>query len=423
MTPSNESSRSGSVHHRLVLLLIVLGLGLPLLLGWFMIISPGSVSPQEARQRLSNSETHLVAVDSRVLTAFPHATLWPMGEIQRVQSLDEVPMDYRTKDVLLVCPGGIQSSLAARHLRRLGMLNVHGIRGGLQAWISEPDGNNPSLDGPFFRPSPLPEQAAAILSFFGVKAIYSLLSAALIFLLWREKATDLSALRRSLILFFIGEAFCFVNVMGFGDQNLLLEHLHSAGMVLSLAFGTFSLLEGLDARLIHFSDESRCAALGLCKTCIKHAPVPCGLRRLFLLTIPGLIITAALPLFSPFRETAYTTRIFGVLHGYRHPVVHQLYELRLLPLVAILFLGACFLVLLFVEHRRVEISKLLLSAAAGALTFSYFRLLLVSAFIDHQVWFATWEETSELIFVATVAGILLVFHRSLLTAFPMTSQP
>jgi hypothetical protein len=212
--------------------------------------------------------------------------------------------------------------------------------------------------------------------------------------------------------------------MAFFEDSILLEHLHSIGMVLSLAFAAYALLEGLDIRLVHFSDDVRCAAAGLCRACIKYSDVACGLRRMFLFLIPATAILAAIPLFSSFRETTYNTRIFGILHSYRHPVIHQFYELRFLPAAALILLAACFIVLYFFEHRTVPVSKILFSAAVGAAGFSYFRLFLVASFIDSQVWFAAWEETTELLFVGVIAGTLLIFGRSLGFAItPATDIP
>jgi hypothetical protein len=199
--------------------------------------------------------------------------------------------------------------------------------------------------------------------------------------------------------------------MFFGDHNLFFEHLHSVGMVISLAFFAYALLEGLDSRLFHFSDEGRCAAIGLCGACFKHSDVPCGLRRAFLLSVPLLGLAAALPLFSQLRDTAYNTLILGTLYGYRHLVVHQLYELRYLPGVAVVLFASCLFMLLLVERRTVKLSKVLFAAATGAMAFSYFRLLIVAAFIDRQVWFAVWEETSELIYILLAGSVLFLFPR------------
>ena len=265
-----------------------------------------------------------------------------------------------------------------------------------------------------FRPSPLIEQVVAVLSIFGIKFLYTAGATALIILLWRRAAPDLAALRWALICFFIGENCCLLNVLLYADASLLLEYLHNTGMILTFACATYALLEGLDSRLIHYSDAARCAAAPMCRGCIKHAAVPCGLRRVFLILVPVTALAATLPLFVAFRTTAYETRILGRPFTYRHPVLEQIYEWRYLPIAAILLLAACFLVLWLKERHPVPVSKILFAASVGALGFAFFRLLLVTAFIDNQVWFEFWEESTELLFVAMVGGLLLVLRQSLL---------
>jgi surface polysaccharide O-acyltransferase-like enzyme len=125
---------------------------------------------------------------------------------------------------------------------------------------------------------------------------------------------------------------------------------------------------------------------------------------------------AALPLSADVHAEVYNTRILGILHTYRHPVIHQIYELRYLPVAAIILLAACFVVLWKVEQRPVPISKILFSAAAGAMGFSLFRLIVVAPFADNQVWFEAWEETTELLYVALIGAVLLIFARGLLAS-------
>ena len=70
--------------------------------------------------------------------------------------------------------------------------------------------------------------------------------------------------------------------MIYGDRSFLFEYLHSLGMVLCFGLTTFALLEAVDHRLVKYSDaESKCAALSLCRRCIKYADAPCGLKRTF----------------------------------------------------------------------------------------------------------------------------------------------
>jgi hypothetical protein len=266
---------------------------------------------------------------------------------------------------------------------------------------------------PAFRESPRLEQWAVVVSFFGIKTSYTVLTAVVILALRRRREADLVALRWTMISFFVGEAFCFVNVMAFHDSSVPMEHLHSVGMVLSFAFGIHALLEGMDGRIIHYSDAGRCALAGMCVGCAKHADVPCGLRRAFMVMLPILAVAAAMPLCSSLRDTAYSTQVLGATHVYRHPLVHQVYELRYLPAAAIALFGACLLTVRFVERRAIPISKLLFAAAGGAMGFSLFRMLLVASYIDNQVWFAVCEEMLEFLSIAAICGMLVLFRRKL----------
>jgi len=411
----------------------LLGFLVPLLLYWVVLGSVPSLSVPEARRMLKDPGTVLIEVEPvpAYLPDSIHGRTWPLAEILRLPSRAQIPTELQDKRILLLCPGGIHAAQAVRHLRGLGFEQARFIRGGAQEWL--PTLADPSAgmgregqaaqtaDSPHFRTSPWFEQGLAVFTFFGVKAVYTLLSALIIVLLWRAVASDLAAIRRAMLAFFMGEGCCFFNVTLFGDHSLLLEHLHSAGMVLSLALLAYGVLEGLDARLIHVRGSARCTAQGLCQVCSKQAPVPCGLRRLFLWLVPGIAFTAALPLCSALRENAYTTRILGVLHGYRHPILHQIYELRFLPALTILLLTACWLTLLL-EPRSLERSKLLFAAALGAMGFSFMRLMLVATFIDNQVWFGAWEELTELLLVGAIGVVLWLFHRGLRVAVTETSD-
>jgi rhodanese-related sulfurtransferase len=404
---------------RLATAISLVGLAIPLIFVWLIFGRTSNISAPDAKRLLQDASTILVTVDPTLSMRLPESSVWPLPSIMQMHDASQVPDGMRDKAILLICPGGIQSARAALHLRRIGVDRVFSVWGGFQEWITQesmrPIGQRMQQNFeavqriPFFRPSPMHEQFVAVLTFFGIKSIYSILAAFLAILLWRVAASDLGALRRSMVAFFVGEGFCFVNVVIFGDHNLLFEHLHSVGMVVSLAFFIYALLEGLDSRLFHFSDDGRCAAMGLCGACFKHSDATCGLRRMFLLSVPLLGVAAALPLFSTLRDTAYNTLIFGTVYGYRHPLMHQLYEIRYLPAAAVVLFAFCFITLLLIEHRKVQLSKVLFSAAAGAMAFSYFRLLLVAAFVERQVWFAAWEETSELIYILLAGSALCLF--------------
>lgn len=212
------------------------------------------------------------------------------------RTANDAPHELRGKKLLLLCTAGIRSAPAALHLQRIGVDAVS-VRGGAQQFVCAVPGcpkavllhANHETDAalPAFRESLLYEQAAVVASFFGIKSIYTLLTLAIIVMLWQRRETDLAAIRWAMIFFFVGEGCCFLNVMFFFEDSMLLEHTHSVGMVLSLGFVTYGLLEGLDARLIHYRSDARCAIMGVCCACDKRSDVECGLRKLFLLLIPA----------------------------------------------------------------------------------------------------------------------------------------
>ena len=106
-------------------------------------------------------------------------------------------------------------------------------------------------------------------------------------------------------------------------------------------------------------------------------------------------------------------RIVGTTYFYLHEVIHQRNEIRLLPSLAIVLFVLCFFILLLKEHHSVPITKIIFSAAAGAVSFSLFRLILLAPFHDNQVRFVAWEEITDLLYFLFVVGILCVFHRAL----------
>jgi rhodanese-related sulfurtransferase len=419
--------KSGLRHHSILTgFIFFLVVVVPLLAYWLVVGRAPNTEAAEARELAAKNEVVFVYVGKLPLPdsmAKVQAFRWPLDELLRVRDKSDIPSELRNRQMMFVCSAGISSALAASHLRGIGAYNASSMRGGLQAYIAAVPGcsasallhADPAADSKIaaFRPSSLFEQWAAVLAFFGLKGVYSILAIWIIVLLWRKKEADLAALRWAMIMFSAGEFCCFLNVMAFFEDSVFLEHMHSTGMVLSLSLIAYAFLEGLDSRVIHCSDEKRCAIADMCGACIKYSDTICGMRRLFLCLMPAIAVLAVIPLFSPFRMTVYNTRILGLLHSYRHPVIHQLYEIRFLPVAALILLAGGFVVLRFCERRTMTVSKLLFSSALGAIGFSYFRLFLSASFIDAQVWFAFWEEMTELIFIAIIGGTLLVFSRNL----------
>lgn len=410
-------------------LLALLGGLPPVIAYWALVARVPTVTPEAAREILADPAAVLVDVRTPEEFAANHleaARNWPYAEIMATTSADQVPAEFRGKRLLVLCQSGVLSSLAARHLRWLGDVDVANVQGGMQAWVAS--GEKPCTlglcrlraatgqsEGLPMRESPLGEQWVAVLTGFVVKPLYTLISLALVVVLWRQRAPDLAALRWAMLSFFVGENFCAANYLVYQDRSVLFEYLHSYGMVLCFGLTLFALLEGLDRRLIRLSDpEGRCAAVGLCQRCIKHADVPCGLRRLFLFLIPAAMVVALAPLVAELVPVSYNTRIFGDFYNYSHPVVYQVYEVRYLPLAAMVLLAISLAILAWKQRNAVLWSKVFFAAGAGAIGFSFFRLVFFHAYRDNLVWFGAWEEITELLFVAAVALVLWVFRGSLL---------
>ena len=261
------------------------------------------------------------------------------------------------------------------------------------------------------------EQTALVGAVYGFKPVYMLLLLAVVVLLWRQREPVLKVLCWALLCFFIGEAFCWVNILFFIQESLLFEYLHSFFMVACLGFLTFSGMEAVDQGLLHFSDPlKRCALAGTCKTCVKGGSGPCLLRRLFRWMIPIAGILALMPFSVQPSEISYGTLIFGFQRSLSHLLPVQVYEMRFCPTAALVLLGGSWLALVWRGEtpRGMLLSKLLLSAAAGHLGFSFMRLAFHSFYQPDLFWFVFWEELTELILITAVLYLLWLVRPQLM---------
>ena len=413
----------------LIALCIVAGLA-PLAWHWIAVGRYPAVTVREAHALLDARESGALLVDVRPEKEFREmhiegAVNWPLAKIGALESAGEVPERFLRRRLLLICGSGVRSAFAVRQLERLSIRNAANVRGGITAWIA----GGGTTEGRSFCKlraasgdvAGLPsrnmsrfEQYIAVITGMTMKSIYMLASLGLIVFLWRKKSPDLAALRWGLLFFLLGESFCAVNYAFYSDDSYLLEYLHSFGMLLSFGFGTYAFFEALDLRLVKYSDpDKRCAALGLCRRCIKHENVPCGLRRVFLLLIPAHIALAFIPLAAQPQMASYNVRIFGTFYNYSHHGLYQAFEIRYCPAVAIALFAASFLVLLLKKRDPVPLSKLLFAAGMGPFAFSLLRLALFSAYRGNLVWFIAWEEITEFMYIAGVAFVLWTFRTGL----------
>ncbi len=259
------------------------------------------------------------------------------------------------------------------------------------------------------------EQGLAMTAGFVIKPVYMLLAFIWIVWLWRRNEPDLAALRRGLSAFWLGENACTLNYLCFGGRSDLWEYFHNFGMAVGFAFIAWAVLDGLDKRLIKLSPpHERCAALNLCKTCIKYSEVPCKLQRVFKLLLPATLIIAVIPLTAGIKSVAYNAVVMGTTEQYALMASSQGFENSYCPAMAIVFITASWLVMLFKKDAPVPLAKVLFAAALGPLGFGFMRLFLSGAFADNLLWYVVWEEVTELLFVAAVGYVLWIFRHTLL---------
>jgi rhodanese-related sulfurtransferase len=423
----------------LVAFLAILGALLPLVLYWWVLGRVPTLVARDTIEMLNQADANAILVDVRDATAFKAKHLqvaqnWPLENIAAVSSRDQVPARFRDKTLLLICNAGFSSADATRRLLALGLNDVYNVRGGMQAWIAAENTLCTKALCMFetfdkatesaFRATAGHEQWIGTIAGFVIKPIYMISSVILAWILRRQRALDLVSLRWALVLFFAGEACCMVYTLAylfFHLESYLFEYLHNYGMVLAFGFTAFAVMEGLDTRGVKLSEPGkRCAMLELCGPCIKYEDAPCGARRLFLLMTPFAGILSAMPFLAPFNTMTYNTFVLGTFYTYSHPVIHQVFEIRYCPTLAITLFGLSLIVLLVKKDKPAPLAgKLFFAAGMGALGFGMFRLLLGAVFENNLVWFDFWEEITELLYMASVGCVLWIFRRRL---FQKTSR-
>ncbi len=258
------------------------------------------------------------------------------------------------------------------------------------------------------------EQWFVVITAFAVKPAYMLLSLIWIIWLWRRHEFDLVALRRGLIFFLGGETACAANYVLFSGNSALTDYLHSYGMVVGFSFIAYAVLEGMDFRLVKYSAANdRCAALSLCRTCIKYADVPCALRKLFSFIIPALITISLMLPCAALNPLSQRINILRSPQEFPAPLWTQLFEGHYCPWISIVLLFVSWGVLLFKKTEPVPVAKIFFAAAVGPLGFGFMRLFLRTAYRENMAWANVWEEVTELIFIIGVGLLLWLFRGAL----------
>jgi rhodanese-related sulfurtransferase len=397
------------VFSRVVWVILTAFVVLPTFMYVFLIERTPRVDAIEARRKILNEHAQVVLLEDvpeEHLVGYNGATT-PLSRISK------------ERPVLLFCQGGIRSAFVARRLQSQGFAQAYSVKGGVQEWIvsgagvEQNDLKRAIYDysdiGLPFREASWFEQGLVVFSFFGLKTFYTLLAALLgiILLLYRKKESK--NLLIALGCFLFGESCCFVNVMVFSERSVLFEHLHGTFMVLSLAAIVFVVFHRMEVGWRLETDSRECQLKSLCGDCALRQGRSCRFFRVIQLSVGCLAAVALLPVTAELQNEAYVTRVFGFFHGYHHPIVHQLYELRYLPCVAFALYG---FVLLGLLTKSVPRSGLIViaSAATGALLFSYLRLMFVAPFASRLHWFAFWEEFTEFIYIVAIGAMLWLFR-------------
>ncbi len=325
------------------------------------------------------------------------------------------------RPLLLVCAHGLLATLSVP-TARLHRDDVRVLAGGMEAWrraglpveagASPPLGVETSIPVRSF--SRL-EQLVAFSSGGVMKPVYLVLAFLLLRMLRRSRDPALRLLWHGLLWFFVGEVLCAANFYLHRPGLLFpIELLHGAGMVAMSALVPWALWRLAEERVLHYDDPAHgCAVQRFCGRCWKRDPVRCGVHDLMIPVVVGLAVMALMPLTAPLRPTMFQTTILGSSADYGEPILNHLVELRLYPVVgALLFLAT---LPLLVRGGPGSLRRLepLFYAALGFTAYPVFRHLLVSTYRDALYWSDFWEELTELLLVATVGLLVVVFRRQL----------
>jgi rhodanese-related sulfurtransferase len=382
-------------------------------------MSASTISPAELARRLA-ANGGLVVFDLREPSAFEAAHV-PTS--QRVDYADvgaasrAIPLQ---RDVVLVCDHGNLAALAVPSLRGAGHERTLVLEQGISGWkhAGQPVARGRESDPPLVASHLVPSSGEKVLAFCAgvlIKPSYMLLAFALIRWLRHSKWRELRLLRFGLSAFLSGETACLFNFYLSQDRLPFqwLEALHGLGMAVGSAYifwGLYALFEG---RLTAMNDLQRgCAFSKFCGTCTRQQDALCvpqrRLRHLLLLTVP----LVALPWSITLVVRDASIDLLGTDVEYRWPVLNQVMELRLFPLLAACALLAAWL-LLYRPRALIEQGHRMLFLGLGLLSFASMRGLLDASFTRKPYFADFWEEATELLGVVAIAGGLWVFRRNL----------
>lgn len=409
--------------YRSIIGVVFLGVILVPLLYWVLFRQVPMISVAEAKSLLVTSPQETLLVDVRSSQAY---------QALHIQSAINLPFRYlldylmeptftvlrEKKHVLVICNTGISSSKAVKMMQKFGLTGVRNIDGGMEAWRTNEaipgqacclvknkqplNENLPTVDYTFI------EQLAIVVTGFGVKILYLLLSFVLILCLWKQTALEIVAVRRAMTAFFIGEMACAVNYLFFNLRSQLWEYFHSYGMMVCFGLFLYALMKIMDLWFIKFTPpKEKCVLLFLCKKCYKYVDVSCTLWQVFMFVIPAAMVMAFMLFSASLGSAFYVGNIFGTSVIFGHSMVQQVFEVRFCPVLALVFFIISLVVLVLHKEGGIEVSKVIFAMGLGPLMFGLMRFLIYWGYFDNPLWGDVWEEMTELLFIGFVFFVFL----------------
>jgi len=324
--------------------------------------------------------------------------------------------------IVAVCYQGRSSLLAAPTIGARTGGAVASLAGGMARWqaaglpLASSSGAEPSAAQtlPIQLELSRFEQWVVLVSGTVIKPIYMALSLLVAAFLWRARGRALARIRLGLLVFFVGEAMCALDFYLHVPGTLYpIDLLHGAAMVVMGALVPWGLYELFDEKVVHFAEpEGRCIVQRFCGSCWKRERVSCGLHSIFLFAAPALGAISLLPLCAAPWPRHELAQVFSTRVDYGLPIINQLVEYRLYPV-----LGALAMLLTLVRLRggpqSVRRAERPFFVGFGLLSFVVVRFLLQYTFRQRPIWSDFWEELTELMTVLGVGLVVWVFRRQL----------
>jgi hypothetical protein len=229
---------------------------------------------------------------------------------------------------------------------------------------------------------------------FVLKPFYMILTCHYLLRFRKAKVPEISMAWWALFWFLGGEVACGLNYVFYDTEYSWIQMSHDVGMVMTFALLARTATLVLDWRVLNYSSTvRRCALLGVCRSCVKYRPGPCLLSSAQPWLIGALSLLFILPLTIPVQPVRYETEVFGFPTVLEHGYLAQVVEIRILPILGLLPLGAA--AWMGSQLGAFLGVHFLTALALGPGGFSMMRVITAFPFLGAIVWMGFWEEASE----------------------------